>query len=230
VRTALETIARGLPPDFVFGSGTSAYQIEGGRDAKKGCFNADKKGISHDRDSIWDRWCDEDRAGAGVTGDKACDHYRLWEDDCRIIRDIGLGSYRFSIAWTRIICSHEIDAADGSVRVIVDPEGMAFYRTLMERLVADGVELMPTLHRCDLPQSLQDAVGGWLSPLTATAFAAYARDAPLRLWSAGQRLDQCRVRQMRCHCCQTSLQCRRARVTDGARQTGSFPCMVHHAS
>lgn len=173
-------LAASLPRDFVFGGGTSAYQIEGGRAAKSG---DPASGVDKTRDHIWERWCDEGKAnikdGQGndihVTGDIACDHYTRWEEDCDTIDFIGLDSYRFSIAWTRVIQSHEIDEADGSVRVTVDPKGMAFYRRLMERLVANGVEPMPTLYHWDLPQTLQDAVGGWLSPVTAKAFAEYAR-------------------------------------------------------
>nr|UDO47977.1 beta glucosidase [Pandoravirus massiliensis] len=173
-------LAASLPSDFVFGSGTSAYQIEGGRTAKS---NDPALGTGETRDHIWERWCDEGKANIKdskgnaihVTGDVACDHYNNWEQDCDTIRFIGLDSYRFSIAWTRVIKSHEINDIDGSVSVTVDPEGMAFYRRLMERLVAHGIEPMPTLYHWDLPQVLQDAVGGWLSPVTARAFSEYAR-------------------------------------------------------
>ncbi|AJF97602.1 beta glucosidase [Pandoravirus inopinatum] len=173
---SIQELAARLPPAFVFGSGTSAYQIEGGRTAKSDDPTA---GIDRSRNHVWEHWCDlekvKDPQGRIVTGDDACKHYTKCPEDCDIIDSIGLDSYRFSIAWTRVIKSHEINEADGSVRVTVDPKGMTFYRELMERLVADGVEPMPTLYHWDLPQSLQDAVGGWLSPITATAFAEYAR-------------------------------------------------------
>ncbi|BBI30359.1 beta-galactosidase [Acanthamoeba castellanii medusavirus] len=147
-------LAARFPRDFVFGAGTSAFQIEGSP-------STDGK-----TRSIWDTW------SKGM-GDEACKHRELWESDCELMRSLGLKTYRFSIAWTRVIEKHEI--VGGGVIATVNLKGVAFYRRLMERLNSYGIEPMPTLYHWDLPQDLQDAVGGWLSPVMVRAFAAYAR-------------------------------------------------------
>lgn len=116
-------------------------------------------------ESIWDRFAHSpDRILDGTTGDTACDHFHRWEEDVALMRDLGIGSYRFSIAWTRV---HP--AGDGPV----EPEGLAFYDRLIDTLLDNGIEPLPTLYHWDLPQALEDA-GGWRSRSTVDAFARYA--------------------------------------------------------
>ena len=139
-------------PPFLWGVATSAYQIEGGRTDSKG-------------DSIWDRFAhDPGRILGEDTGDVACDHFNRWEEDVALMADLGVTAYRFSIAWTRI----HSDGA-GPAR----PEGLEFYGRLIDALIANGIEPLPTLYHWDLPQSLEDS-GGWRSRATIDAFAEYA--------------------------------------------------------
>lgn len=140
----------GLPEHFVWGTATSAYQIEGGR-------HAGGKG-----QSIWDRFSDLGRLED--PGDIACDHYRRWPQDIELLSRLGVGAYRFSIAWTRVIPD-----GDGEV----NRAGLDFYRGLVDAMVERGIEPYATLYHWDLPQSLQDR-GGWANRDTVEAFGRYA--------------------------------------------------------
>lgn len=136
---------------FVWGVGTSAYQIEGGR-------HADGKG-----ESVWDRFSDLGRVPGG--GDVATDHYNRLEEDLDLLADLGVGAYRFSTAWTRIV-------PDGVGEV--NSAGLDFYERLISGLAARDIEPCLTLYHWDLPQALQDR-GGWTSRETIEAFTRYAR-------------------------------------------------------
>ena len=145
-----------FPRDFVFGSATAAYQIEG-------AIDADGKG-----ESIWDRFTD--RPGAivdGSSGKIACDHYRLWRQDIALMQELGLQAYRFSLSWTRL-------QPKGSGKA--NPAGIAFYDRLIDGLLEAGIEPYLTLYHWDLPQALQ-VKGGWYSRDTALRFADYAATA-----------------------------------------------------
>ena len=142
-----------FPGDFLWGAGTSAYQIEGG-------WNADGKG-----ESVWDRWCHTPgHVSNGDTGDVACNHYHLWEEDVDLMARLGLKSYRFSISWPRVL-----PTGRGSV----NRPGLDFYARLVDRLLEKGIQPNITLFHWDLPQALEDK-GGWLDRSTAEAFAEYA--------------------------------------------------------
>jgi beta-glucosidase len=142
-----------FPPGFRFGAATAAYQIEG-------AVHEDGRG-----DSIWDTFCRIPGAILnGDTGDVACDHYHRFEEDLDLMAQLGLESYRFSIAWPRV-------QPDGSGAL--NPAGVAFYRRLVEGLLERGIEPVATLYHWDLPQALQDA-GGWAERDTAQRFAEYA--------------------------------------------------------
>jgi beta-glucosidase/6-phospho-beta-glucosidase/beta-galactosidase len=83
---------RSFPADFLWGTATSSYQIEGGHDA-------DGKGPS-----IWDAFCHiPGRIHHGDTGDVACDHYHRFCGDVAPVRDFGLKAYHFSISWPRLL-------------------------------------------------------------------------------------------------------------------------------
>src|SRR3546814_13769223 len=86
----------------------------------------------------------------GDTGDVACDHYRLWKDDVRLMRELGLQAYRFSVSRSRIL-------PEGTGRV--NPAGLDFYSRLVDALLAHDIEPLLTLSHCDLPAAL-DARGG----------------------------------------------------------------------
>lgn len=154
-RRALEARASGLvfPRGFVFGAATAAYQIEGSPDA-------DGKG-----ESIWDRFCRIPGAIVdGSSGDVACDHYHRWKEDIAVLKALGLGAYRFSLAWTRLLPEGRGEA---------NAVGIAFYDRLIDDLLEAGIEPYATLYHWDLPQALQDR-GGWYNRETAAAFADYA--------------------------------------------------------
>ncbi|WP_054308292.1 GH1 family beta-glucosidase [Mesorhizobium sp. 1M-11] len=142
-----------LPQGFVFGAATAAYQIEGAP-------AADGKG-----ESIWDRFCKTPSVIIdGSSGDVACDSYHRWKDDIAVLKALGLGAYRFSFAWARLL-------PEG--RGAVNAKGVAFYDRLIDDLLAAGIEPYATLYHWDLPQALQDE-GGWYNRATADALADYA--------------------------------------------------------
>ncbi len=142
-----------FPPGFTWGVATAAYQIEG-------AVAEDGRG-----DSIWDTFCRQPGAiKDGHTGDVATDHYHRWPQDVALMAELGLGAYRFSIAWPRIQ-----PAGSGPV----NPAGLDFYERLTDGLLAQGITPLPTLYHWDLPQPLEDA-GGWMARDTAYRFADYA--------------------------------------------------------
>ncbi|WP_395700439.1 GH1 family beta-glucosidase [Aquabacterium sp.] len=143
-----------FPPGFLWGVSTSAYQIEGS-------LQADGRGPT-----IWDRFCAEaGRIAHGDTAAVACDHYRRYQQDVALLAGLGVGAYRFSIAWSRL-------QPEG--RGPFKREGLAFYSRLVDELLAQGISPMPTLYHWDLPQALQDA-GGWQHRDTAARFAEFAQ-------------------------------------------------------
>ena len=142
-----------FPAEFVWGAATSAYQIEGA--AAQGGRGP----------SIWDTFARvPGRVAGGHTGEVAADHYHRYRQDTALMADLGLGAYRFSVAWPRV-------QPEG--RGPVNPEGLDFYRRLADSLLEHGIEPWVTLYHWDLPQALQDR-GGWASRETAGRFADYA--------------------------------------------------------
>ncbi|MEU9018123.1 GH1 family beta-glucosidase [Actinomadura sp. NPDC048394] len=142
-----------FPEGFVWGTATSAYQIEG-------AVHEDGRGAS-----IWDSFCAlPGRIRNGDTGDVACDHYHRWPEDVALMADLGVDAYRFSVAWPRI-------QPDG--RGPANPKGLDFYDRLVDALAERGIAPALTLYHWDLPQALQDA-GGWMNRDTAHRFAEYA--------------------------------------------------------
>ncbi len=149
-----------FPEGFIWGTATSAYQIEG-------AVGEDGRGPS-----IWDTFCRQPgKIWQGQTGDVASDHYHRWREDIRLMQELGLPAYRFSIAWPRIL-------PEGTGKV--NPAGLDFYDRLVDGLREAGIEPFVTLYHWDLPQALQDR-GGWTKRETAEAFAEYARIVAERL-------------------------------------------------
>jgi beta-glucosidase len=149
-----------FPPDFVWGAATAAYQVEG-------AAGEDGRG-----ESIWDRFsATPGKTVNGDTGAVACDSYHRHAEDLRLIRELGLDAFRFSISWPRII-------PDGQGRV--NQAGLDHYDRLVDELLALGVEPYVTLYHWDLPQALEDR-GGWPARDTVEAFAEYAEAVALRL-------------------------------------------------
>jgi beta-glucosidase len=150
-----------FPGEFLWGTATSAYQIEG-------AVNEDGRGLS-----IWDRYVHTsgkilDHSNA----DFANDHYHLYKQDVQLMKALGVKAYRFSIAWPRVF-----PEGAGSP----NPKGLEFYDRLLDELLANGIEPFATLYHWDLPQALQDRLGGWASRDTSKAFAEYAGYIAARL-------------------------------------------------
>ncbi|MET0819919.1 MAG: GH1 family beta-glucosidase [Aeromicrobium sp.] len=142
-----------LPDDFEFGVATSAAQIEGSTDV-------DGRGRS-----IWDVFAAQPGATrGGDTPEVACDHYVRFPEDVRLIAELGVDRYRFSIAWPRI---QPTGTGSPSQR------GLDFYDRLVDELLAASVTPDVTLFHWDLPQALED-LGGWPERDTAYRFAEYA--------------------------------------------------------
>jgi beta-glucosidase len=149
-----------FPRGFLWGTATSAYQVEGSPLAD-GAGPSNWHRFAHTPGTIRD----------GDTGDVACDHYRRFREDVALMRALGLTAYRFSIAWARVL-------PEGTGKV--NPRGLDHYERLVDELRASGIEPMVTLHHWDLPAALDDR-GGWLNPDSAGWFAEYARAVFRRL-------------------------------------------------
>jgi beta-glucosidase len=142
-----------FPSGFLWGSATSAYQVEGSP-------LADGAGPS-----IWQRFAHTPgMTRNGETGDVACDHYRRYASDVALMRSLGMQAYRFSVAWSRVLPQG---------RNAVNPGGLDFYDRLVDTLLENGIEPLVTLYHWDLPAALDD-LGGWLNPDIARWFADYA--------------------------------------------------------
>ena len=142
-----------FPEGFLWGAATSAYQIEGSP-------LADGAGQSN-----WHRFSHTPGMTTnGDTGDVACDHYVRYLSDIELMKELGLNSYRFSIAWSRVL-------PNGARRV--NEAGIDFYSRLVDALLERGIKPNATLYHWDLPAALDDR-GGWLNPDIAHWFADYA--------------------------------------------------------
>lgn len=112
------------------------------------------------------------KTAGGATGDVADDHYHRYKEDIALMKALGVKSYRFSIAWSRVF-------PDGAGQP--NPKGLDFYNRPVDELLASGIQPFATLYHWDLPQALQDKGGGWESRETSEAFANYAGYAAERL-------------------------------------------------
>ena len=157
-----------FPRQFLWGTATSAYQVEGSP-------TADGAGPS-----IWHRFAHTPGlTHDGATGDVACDHYRRYRDDVALMRTLGTNAYRFSISWSRVM-----PQGRGAINTV----GLDFYERLVDALLERDIEPVVTLYHWDLPAALDD-LGGWLNPDIAQWFADYAAivfrrlDGRVKLWT-----------------------------------------------
>jgi beta-glucosidase len=156
-QTAPSTGTLEFPQGFLWGSATASYQIEGA--AREGGRTP----------SIWDTYSHTPgRVLNGDTGDVADDHYHRFRDDVAMMAQLGLTSYRFSVAWPRITPQVTADELGP-----VNAEGVQFYSDLVDELLAHGITPSITLYHWDLPQALEDT-GGWTDRRTAERFGEYA--------------------------------------------------------
>ena len=138
---------------FNWGIATSSYQIEG-------AHNIDGKGPS-----VWDVFSHtKGKVKNGDTGDVACDHYNKFSEDIKLMRDLGVNSYRFSISWPRIFPI--------GTEQKVNQKGMDFYDRLVDTLLENEITPFVTLNHWDMPQGLED-LGGWTNRETVEHFVKY---------------------------------------------------------
>lgn len=145
--------SRSFPNGFLWGAGTASYQVEGAvHEAGRG-------------PSIWDTFSHTPgNTLNGDTGDVADDFFHRYKEDIQMMKDLGLKTFRFSIAWPRIFPKG---------RGVPNPHGLDFYNHMIDALLEAGIQPFCTLYHWDLPQALQDK-GGWENRDTAKAFADYA--------------------------------------------------------
>jgi beta-glucosidase len=144
---------RSFPSDFLWGSATASYQVEG-------AIHEGGRGTS-----IWDTFAHTPgMTFNGDNGDVADDFYHLYPQDIQLMKSLGVKTFRFSVAWSRIFPN-----GTGAP----NQQGIDFYRRMIEALLSAGIQPFCTLYHWDLPQTLQDK-GGWENRDTAKAFADYA--------------------------------------------------------
>ncbi len=144
-----------FPADFIWGAATASYQIEGA---------ASEGGR---KPSVWDTFSKTPgRVNTGETGDVACDFYHRWPEDIKLMQELGIKNFRFSLAWPRIL-------PDGTGTV--NEEGIEFYNRLIDGLIAAGITPHVTLFHWDSPQALEDRYGSWRSRQMADDFADYVK-------------------------------------------------------
>lgn len=147
-----------FPKGFLWGCATSSYQIEG-------AVQEDGRGLS-----IWDTFSHTRRKTFhGDTGDVADNSYHLYKEDVKLLKNLGVGVYRMSIAWSRIF-------PNGTGQP--NEKGLAYYERVVDELLKNDIAPYITLFHWDLPQALP---GGWQSRDTSKAFAEYTAYVSKRL-------------------------------------------------
>lgn len=147
-----------FPPEFKFGAASSAYQVEG-------AWNEGGRGPS-----IWDNFTHEqsNKIKDGSTGDVATDSYNRYKDDVKMMKEMGIDSYRFSISWSRIL-------PDGTLKGGINREGVMYYNNLINELIKNGITPYVTLFHWDVPQALEDKYGGFLDKRIVNDFKDYCQ-------------------------------------------------------
>jgi beta-glucosidase len=148
-----------FPEGFVWGVATSAQQIEGGRsEGGRG-------------DSVWDTYAEDGRIEDGSNPFRACDHVNRWREDIELMSWLGVGAYRFSTSWSRVMPGGKGPA---------NSAGLDFYDRLVDGLLEAGIAPFVTLNHWDMPAEFM-AQGGWASRETVGPFVEYASAVTRRL-------------------------------------------------
>nr|WPM03645.1 glycoside hydrolase family 1 [Phyllotreta armoraciae] len=168
-----------FPRNFMFGAASSAYQIEGS-------WNEDGKGLS-----TWDHFVRKHPSPVinNATGDVACDSYRRWKEDIKLIADLGVQSYRFSISWPRILPS--------GYDKHVNEKGLEFYKQMVQEILKHGMVPVATIFHWDLPQFLFENGLDWTNEELIDVFVRYARFVIRNLPEVGYWIT---VNEPRVHC------------------------------
>ncbi|XP_009774064.1 beta-glucosidase 18-like [Nicotiana sylvestris] len=144
-----------LSSNFLFGTASSSYQYEG-------AFLSDGKGLSN-----WDVFTHEaGHVKDGSNGDVAVDHYHRYLEDIKLMADMGVNSFRFSISWARILPKGRFGK--------VNMAGIEYYSKLIDALLLKGIQPFVTLTHYDIPQELEDRYGGWLNSQIQYDFSYFA--------------------------------------------------------
>ncbi|KAF3432481.1 hypothetical protein FNV43_RR27221 [Rhamnella rubrinervis] len=155
IREELKIKRDKFPKDFVFGAGTSAAQTEGSpTEGGRG-------------QSVWDYHVKKSPGSAASGLPNGIDSYKRYKDDVKLVKDIGVEYYRFSISWTRIL-------PNGTLSGGINQEGIDHYNSLIDELIKNGIKPMVTILHFDLPQALQDKYGGYLNRSFVDDFKDYS--------------------------------------------------------
>ncbi|KAM1030540.1 hypothetical protein EV1_034029 [Malus domestica] len=146
-----------FPSGFVFGSASASYQYEG-------AWDEGGKGPS-----IWDNFTHQypEKIIDGSNGDVADDQYHRYKEDVKIMKDMRLDAYRFSISWSRLLPNGKLSGG-------VNKEGVQYYNNLINELLNKGVTPYATIFHWDLPQALEEEYGGFLNRQIVNHFRDYA--------------------------------------------------------
>ncbi|TVU51459.1 hypothetical protein EJB05_02891, partial [Eragrostis curvula] len=158
VKPAKQVVTKkSFPPGFIFGAGTSSYQIEGG-------WNEGGKGPS-----TWDHYCHTypEKIKFRHNGDVAVDSYHMYEEDVIMLKAMGMDAYRFSICWPRIL-------PKGTLQGGINQEGINYYNNLINKLIENGIKPYVTLFHWEIPQALEEEYGSFLSPRIVNDYKNYA--------------------------------------------------------
>ncbi|ESR52296.1 hypothetical protein CICLE_v10031179mg [Citrus x clementina] len=146
-----------FPPEFLFGTASSAYQYEGAAH------------VGGRKPSVWDTFAMDqpEKILDHSNGDVADNFYFRYKEDIALVKQVGFDSLRFSISWSRIL-------PHGNISGGVNQQGVDFYNNLINELISNGLKPFVTLFHWDTPQALEDEYGGFLSPKIVKDFGDYA--------------------------------------------------------
>ncbi|KAK9282878.1 hypothetical protein L1049_011103 [Liquidambar formosana] len=146
-----------FPPNFIFGTASSAYQYEGA------AFEGGRG------PSIWDTLTHEhpEKITDHSNGDVAVDFYHRYKEDVQIMKEMGMDAFRFSISWSRLLPRGKLSGG-------VNKKGVKFYNNLINELLSNGLQPFVTIFHWDLPQALEDKYGGFLNPRIVDDFRDFA--------------------------------------------------------